>query len=74
MRNIAVSISVVSFFLLALVGWCSGLPVFVCSMRALAGAAVLYVIVKVAGRLILAVMVDAVIKSRSSDQAREGKS
>ncbi len=43
MRHIAVKIAVTGFFVLALVGWLSGVPVFHCGLRAFAGALIVYV-------------------------------
>lgn len=42
MRYMAVKTAVTGFFVLALVGWISGVPVFHCGMRALAGAFIVY--------------------------------
>ena len=46
---------------LAGVGLACGVPPVHCVLRALAGAAALYVVASIAGRMILNIMVDAVI-------------
>ena len=56
MRRTATSAAVVALIVLALVGTVSDVPPFVCSMRALAGAAVTYVLVTVAGRLAISIL------------------
>jgi hypothetical protein len=55
------------FFALALVGWASGLSPFVCGMRALGGAAALYVLVSIAGRLVAGIVADAIVRSAMPD-------
>ena len=63
MRNIALIVSVVTFFAMALVGTASGQTVFSCSMRALMGAIVSYVAASIALKLAVDVMVKAVVES-----------
>jgi hypothetical protein len=60
-----VSIAVLGFFVLAGVGWLCEVPVFVCATRAAIGAAVLFVMTMVAGKTLLNIMVDAMIRGRS---------
>ncbi len=43
MRYIAVRTAVMGFFVLAVVGWLSDVPIFHCGMRALGGALIVYV-------------------------------
>jgi len=63
LRRIAVSVAVAGFFGLALVSWLSGLEPLDCSIRAVVGAAVLFVVVTIAGKLALSVIVSAVIQN-----------
>ena len=67
-RRMSVPIAVAGFFVLAFVGWASGVPPFTCAIRALIGAAVLYVLVTVAGRLIVNIVVESIIRD-----SREGE-
>jgi len=48
---------------LAFVGWASGLSPFSCAVKALAGAAALFVLATVACRIVLNVVTDAIIRS-----------
>ena len=62
MRRTATTAAVFAFIVLAIVGTVSDVPPFVCSMRALAGAGVMYVLVTVAGRVAIS-MLASVIRS-----------
>ena len=64
MRQVAITISVIGFFVLAFVGWFSDVPMFTCGLRALAGAGVLYVVVTLAGTTALRVFVHAMMAGR----------
>ena len=70
MRRFAVTVAILAFLGLAAVGMVAGVPTLDCALRALGGAAVLYVVVSAAGRLVINIMVDAVISS-AADKARE---
>lgn len=63
-RSIAVSISVVCFFVLSLVGWLSGLSPFVCCKRAIAGAVIVYIASSLMIRAINAILIDAMIMNK----------
>lgn len=76
MRRIALLIAVIGFLALAIVGMASGVPPFTCALRALGGAAVLFVLAMGVGRLVLSVLVDAVMSRgrllhNEKDQPRE---
>lgn len=64
MRKVAITTAAIGFFVLAIVGSFSGVPPFVCGLRALAGAGVLYVLTTLAGRAVLTIIVDAIVKAR----------
>lgn len=64
MRRLATLVAVMGAFAMAIVGWFSEQSTFTCAWRALVGAAVLFVVVSVAGRIALSIMVDAVLKAR----------
>ncbi|HUT61453.1 MAG TPA: hypothetical protein VNA25_26700 [Phycisphaerae bacterium] len=70
MRKWAFVISVVGFFGLAIVGWCSGVSPLICGLRALIGAAALYVGAILALRLVLAVLINAAL--RKASQGNQG--
>jgi len=63
-RRYTVTIAILGFFVLSAVGCLSGVPVWVCAMRAVIGAAVLYVVATIAGRTILHIVVDAMVRRR----------
>ena len=67
-RSIAVSIAVISFFGLSLIGWISGLSPFTCCKRALVGAVLAYVAGAWAVRAINAILVHAMITNQMDQQ------
>jgi len=60
-RSIAVSIAVICFFGIAVIGWGSGLSPFTCCKRALAGAACAYIAAVLAVKAINAILMNAMI-------------
>jgi len=56
---------------MAIVGWFSGLDAFVCGMRAAAGAAGMFVLVRFAGKAVLSILVDAALKGRARESERQ---
>jgi hypothetical protein len=67
-RSIAVSIAVVCFFVLSIIGGISGLSPFVCCKRALIGAIIVYIAGGWAVRAINAILVDAIITNQINQQ------
>jgi hypothetical protein len=63
-RSIAVSISVICFFVLSIVGWIYGLSPFVCCKRALIGAALSYIAGGWAVKGINAILISAMISNQ----------
>jgi hypothetical protein len=71
-RSIAVSIAVICFFVLSLIGWFCGLSPFVCCKRALIGAVLAYMAGRWAVRAINAILVDAMIANQMNQQDGSG--
>jgi hypothetical protein len=67
-RSIAVSIAVVCFFGLSLIGWISGLSPFTCCKRALVGAVLAYIAVAWAVKAINAILINAMITNQMNRQ------
>ncbi len=68
-RSIAVSVAVICFFVMSLIGWASGLTPFVCCKRALIGAALAYIAGGLAVKAINSVLVSAMIANQVNEQA-----
>jgi hypothetical protein len=66
MRRYAITAAALGFFAMALVGWCSGRSPSCCALRAGVGAVALYVMVSLAGRMVVSIIVDAVIRGRAA--------
>lgn len=71
-RSIAVSIAVICFFVLSIVGGVCGLSPFVCCKRALIGAILAYIAGGWAVRAINAILVDAIIANQMKQQEGSG--
>jgi hypothetical protein len=71
-KSIAVSIAVICFFVLSLIGGVSGLSPFVCCKRALIGAVLAYIAGGWAVRAINAILVDAIITNQVNQQDGSG--
>jgi len=69
-NQVAVQAGVLLFFVIGVVGWCCGLQPETCASRAVAGAAAVYVVVRVAGKLVVQVLVAALVE----DQLRRKQS
>ncbi|UCE48641.1 MAG: hypothetical protein JSW47_00545 [Phycisphaerales bacterium] len=67
-RSIAVSIAVICFFVMSLIGWASGLTPFVCCKRALIGAVLAYMAGCWAVRAINSILVNAILASQTKKQ------
>ena len=67
-RSIAVSIAVICFLGLSLVGWVSGLSPFTCCKRSLTAAVCAYVIAVCAVKAINAILMNAMMKSQVNQQ------
>ena len=71
-RSIAVSIAVICFFVLSIIGGVCGLSPFVCCKRALIGAILAYIAGRWAVRAINAILVDAIIANQVNQQESSG--
>jgi hypothetical protein len=71
-RSIAVSIAVICFFVLSIIGGVCGLSPFVCCKRALIGAILVYIAGRWAVRAINAILVDAIIANQVNQQESSG--
>lgn len=71
-RSIAVSIAVICFFVLSLIGGFCGLSPFICCKRALIGAVLAYIAGGWAVRAINAILVDAIIADQMNRQDDSG--
>jgi hypothetical protein len=70
MKRYSQIISVFGFFVLAGVGCLSDVPSLTCATRALIGAVCLFLMANVAGKVIVSILVDAIVRSQSGGQDR----
>jgi len=71
-RSIAVSIAVICFFGVGIIGWISGLSPFTCCKRALVGAVLAYVAGAWAVKAVNAILISAMITNRMKQQKEKG--
>ena len=71
-RSIAVSIAVICFFGVAIIGWVSGLSPFTCCKRALAGAVLAYIAGILTVKAINAILINAMITKQMNQQGEKG--
>jgi len=67
-RSIAVSVAVIFFFGLSLVGWIGGLSPFTCCKRSLVGAGVAYMTSVFAVKAVNAIVINAMIQRQIGKQ------
>ena len=67
-KKASISAAVLCFFVLSLVGWINRLSPYVCSKRALAGAAISYIVMSMAAKAINHILTEAMITSWLSKQ------
>ena len=71
MRRLAMIAAVMSFFGLAIVGSLCEVPPFTCAMRAGVGAVVVFILVKVVGRVFISIMVDTIIRTSAENRLKD---
>ena len=67
-RSISISIAVLFFFIISLIGWTAGQTPFICCKRALLGAVIAYVTSTFAAKVINRVCIDAMVQARMNQQ------
>lgn len=72
-QRTAVRIAVLLFFVMAVVGWLSGLEPATCASRALMGAVVVFFTVRLAGKLVIRVLVGALVEDQVRRRQQQGK-
>lgn len=63
-KRLAVQMAVVLFFVMAIVGWFSGLTPETITFRALGGALAIYILVLTAGKLMVRVLIRALVNEQ----------
>lgn len=59
------------FFIMALTGWLCGLEPVVCAWRAFIGAITLYLVVRIAGNLVVRILLDAMARDQARRRTKE---
>jgi hypothetical protein len=74
MNKAAYILAILVFFAMAIIGVACGTSPFTCSLRALAGAAIAFLLVRVAGRIVVKILVDALMGSLASTSEERDRS
>jgi hypothetical protein len=74
MRRVAATIALIGLFVLAFVGWYNGVSPETCALKALIGAVILYVVVKIVGEWVASMVADAYVDSASGQNNEGGSS
>ncbi len=70
-RSISLSLAMIFFFTVSLIGWVSGFSPFTCCKRALTAAFIVYVITALSVRAINAILINAMIDSQMNPNKEE---
>ena len=70
-RSVAVTIAVVCFFCVAMIGWINGLSPFVCCKRAVTAAMFAYVAAVVVTRMINAILINAIVTDQMNRREKD---
>ena len=73
MNRLALFVAAGGCFAMAGVGWAYGQAPLICALRSAIGGAVLYVAVRVAGRLAAHILAGAVLQNAASASKRKGE-
>ncbi|MCE5186607.1 MAG: hypothetical protein LLF76_10830 [Planctomycetaceae bacterium] len=60
-NRIAIRMAVLLFFIMAVVGWACGLEPASCASRAIAGAAAIYVVIRIAGQMVVRILIGSLV-------------
>ena len=70
MRRYSISIAVVGFFILAGVGYGCDVPLLTCGLRALGGGVALFIMAQVAGKIVIDIVADAMVRSKHKESGQ----
>ncbi|MHC4757460.1 MAG: hypothetical protein ACYTE8_02275 [Planctomycetota bacterium] len=67
-RSTAISLAVLTFFALSIVGWAYDLSPFTCCKKALAGALCAYIVAHIGTKVINAILINAMLTSKEDEE------
>ncbi len=72
MKRVSISIATIGFFALAIIGWFSGVGPLLCGLRALGGAAAIYVMCIFVGGTVIRFLTESSAETEK-DEISDGK-
>ena len=63
-RSIAVSFAVFIFFVMSCAGWFMGVSPGTCAARAIGGAAITYLVISIAARIVMSIIIDSIVENK----------
>lgn len=67
-RSISISIAVIAFFAIAVIGWTANLSAFTCCKRALVAAIVAYAVAVLAVKAINCILMNAIVNNQMKQE------
>lgn len=71
MKQWAGTAAVMLFFIMAFVGWACDAEPLACGLRAAGGAIAFYILINMAGKFVLSIVADAVVKETQDKSGKE---
>ncbi|HIJ67090.1 MAG TPA: hypothetical protein HPP87_10675 [Planctomycetes bacterium] len=72
-RSVAITFAVSAFFVMAIVGWCSGLSPATCCSRAVTGAIITYIALSWAAKGVMSIIINEIVQSRINKTNQKDK-
>lgn len=72
-RSIATTFAVPAFFIMAIVGWCSGLSPATCCSRAVIGAIITYIVFSWAAKGVMSIIINEIVESQLNKANQKDK-
>ncbi len=72
-RSIAITFAVLIFFVMAIIGWFSGLSPATCCSRSVIGAIITYIAVSWSARGVMSIIINEIIESKVNEANQKDK-
>jgi hypothetical protein len=67
-KSISISVAVICFFVIAIVGWCSDVSPFTCCKRAMGAAVIVYIAASLAVKAINVILIEVMVEKQMNQQ------
>ncbi len=73
-RSSATTFAVMIFFIMSITGWFCGLSPATCCSRAVGGAIIIYIAITIAGKGVMAIIINSIVKNKVNNLNAESNS